>query len=159
LDRFEVTLIGKKSSGANLYLDEKGRRIYGNWCVECKLFRQAEIRAANGNAATKAYEKTPHGFLVRLYRNMKSRITGVQKEKHHLYVGKSLLSKKDFYSWAEDHPDFKKLFAVYKKSGFEQKLAPTVDRQDSSKGYELPNMEWVTHSENSRRGTISRFSL
>ena len=32
----------------------------------------------------------------------------------------------------------------------------SVDRVDSSKGYELSNMEWVTHSENSRRGAVNR---
>lgn len=36
------------------------------------------------------------------------------------------------------------------------KLAPTVDRKDPSKGYEIENMEWVTHSENSSRGAINR---
>lgn len=103
-------------------------------------------------AACKRYEKTKAGFLMRAYRNMKSRISGVQKAKHHLYAGKALLDKADFYLWAQESAEFHKLFAEYEASGYERKLAPSPDRKDSSRGYEPANMEWVTHSENSRRG-------
>jgi hypothetical protein len=47
------------------------------------------------------------------------------------------------------------MFEIYKSSEFNRKLAPTVDRIDSSKGYSLDNMRWLTHSENSRLGSIS----
>lgn len=95
---------------------------------------------------------------MRLYRNMKSRIDGVQKTKHHLYIGKFLLEKELFYIWANNSPEFFKLYAEYVASGYDRKLAPSVDRVDSSNGYTLDNMEWVTMSENSRRGTISRYA-
>jgi hypothetical protein len=87
---------------------------------------------------------------------MKSRISGVQKAKHHLYDGKTLLSKEDFYAWATNNPEFQALFNVWEASDYDRKLTPSVDRVDSSRGYELDNMEWVTHSENSRRGSKSR---
>lgn len=102
--------------------------------------------------ACRRYEKTKAGFLMRAYRNMKSRITGVQKSKHYLYAGKALLGKADFYLWAQDSAEFHLLFAAYEASGYDRKLAPSPDRLDSSRGYEPANMEWVTHSENSRRG-------
>lgn len=120
-----------------------------------QLQKQKEYRKKTGNALTKKYEKTPKGFVMRLYRNMKSRITGVQKQKHHLYSGKELLPKEEFYSWAFNNPIFENMFKVYEDSGFSRKLAPTVDRIDSSKGYTLDNIRWVTHSENSRFGGIS----
>jgi len=41
---------------------------------EEKNEKQRRLRDANGNYYTKKYEKTPKGFLMRLYRNMKSRI-------------------------------------------------------------------------------------
>lgn len=92
---------------------------------------------------------------MRLYRNMQSRITGVQKQKFHLYEGKELLNRNDFYNWAIDNSTFLQMFEVYKNSGFDRKFAPTVDRVDSSKGYILENMRWLTHSENSRLGSLS----
>lgn len=103
------------------------------------------------------YEKTVNGFLMRKYRNMKSRIEGIQKAKHHLYKGKEILSKEDFYNWAKSSKQFYKLFEAWERSGYERKLSPSVDRIDSSKGYTMDNMEWVTHSENSKRGTLNKF--
>ncbi len=108
-----------------------------------------EHRKRTGNAETHKYEKTPNGFLMRLYRNMESRVMGIQWKKAHLYKGKELLIREDFYNWAKPHSKFLKMFAVWKESGFDRKLTPTVNRIDSTKGYILSNMEWLTHSENS----------
>lgn len=121
------------------------------------LDRQKAYRQANSNAHTKKYEKTVNGFLMRLYRNMKSRIEGVQWKKSHLYKGKTLLAKEEFYTWAKDNPTFLKLFVEYELSGYDRMLAPSVDRVNSSLGYELANMEWVTHEENSKRGREARW--
>lgn len=123
-----------------------------------RLQWQKEKRIANNNLYTKKYEKTKKGFLMRVYRNMQSRINGNQKIKFHLYEGKSLLDKEDFYKWALNNQTFHKLFAVWEESYYDRHLTPTVDRINSSKGYELDNMEWITHSENSRRGAYSKWN-
>jgi len=70
---------------------------------------------------------------MRVYRNMKSRITGVQVAKFHLYKGKTLLPKEDFYKFGKDSLIFQKLFEEYEASNWNRKLAPSVDRIDSSK--------------------------
>lgn len=123
---------------------------------QIKNEKQRIARAINNNYHTKKYEKTENGFLMRLYRNMKSRISGVQKEKYHLYEGKYLIPKEVFYSWAKSDANFKLLFQKYKESNYDRRLTPSVDRINSKKGYEIDNIEFVTHSENSRRGSISR---
>jgi hypothetical protein len=79
-------------------------------------------------------------------------VHGTQKAKHHLYEGKFLLDKTSFYNWAMSCPEFHALYDEWVDSNYDRKLTPSVDRIDSSKGYEVSNMEWVTHSENSRRG-------
>ena len=119
-----------------------------------KLERQRVYRINNDNACTKKYEKTKNGFLMRMYRNMKSRVTGVQKQKAHLYLGKYLLDKDVFYEWAINQVEFHRLFKNYEDSDYDRKLSPTVDRINSSIGYVIENMEFVTHSENSRRGGL-----
>ena len=123
---------------------------------EEKNRKQREYRALNKNKCTAKYEKTKNGFLMRLYRNMKSRVEGVQYKKHHLYKGKSLLNKQLFYSWALSSDDFHKLFKVWTVKKHKMTLCPSVDRINSAEGYSISNMEWVTHSENSRRGVISK---
>lgn len=117
---------------------------------------QREYRKLVGNGATHKYEKTKNGFLVRLYRNMKSRVTGVQSAKYHLYEGKELLDKDSFYEWAKASKAFHSLFSLWEGSDYDRKLCPSVDRVNSNEGYSIDNMEWVTHSENSRRGALSK---
>jgi hypothetical protein len=123
---------------------------------EERLLSQRERRKSNNNADTRKYEKTVNGFLMRLYRNMKSRIQGVQKQKAHLYANKELLDKESFYSWAKSSKEFASLWYLWVASGYTRKLTPSVDRVDSSKGYTPDNMEWVTHSVNSSRGSLSK---
>lgn len=139
-------------------------------CIKCNVVKELSLFRKHNECVdgrcntckdcfklwTKEYERTPKGLLMRRYRNMKSRVTGVQKAKYHLYKGKSLLPKKDFYDWSIDHPDFLKLYKGFVESGYEMKLSPSVDRIDSDLGYEISNMRWITHSENSRLGCISK---
>ena len=112
--------------------------------------KQREDRKKNNNAWIKRYEKTKKGFLVRKYRNMKSRILGIQKKKAHLYEGKSLLDKELFYEWALSSKEFHAMFKVWEEAEYNRGLCPTVDRIDPNKGYILSNMRWLTHSDNSR---------
>ena len=113
-------------------------------------------RKADGNITTHRYEKTPKGFLMRKYRNMQSRVCGVQWLKAHLYLGKELLSREAFYKWALQSDDFNRMYLAWVESNYERKLCPTVDRIDPKYGYVLENMRWLTHSENSKLGAINR---
>jgi len=117
---------------------------------------QREYRRANSNSATIRYEKTVNGFLMRKYRNMQSRIVGIQWKKAHLYFGKELLTRDEFYVWAKNCKEFYDLWYAWCESNRDRKLCPTVDRIDSTKGYTVDNMRWKTHSENSRLGSFSR---
>jgi hypothetical protein len=123
---------------------------------ERKNKRQRDYRKRTKNSCTNKYEKTPRGFLMRKYRNMQSRVTGIQKLKAHLYKGKSLLNREDFYMWAFNSDDFNNLYTDWVESGYNRKLCPTVDRIDSKYGYFLENMRWITHSENSSLGATSK---
>jgi hypothetical protein len=127
--------------------------------LEERNARQREYRKQNGNKYTKKYEKTRSGFLMRCYRNMQSQVTGVQKQKYHLYQGKELLPRDEFYEWAKDQWSFYELWLDYWRSGYDQKLCPSVNRIDPNYGYTPDNMEWITHSQNSRLGSITSHIL
>lgn len=118
---------------------------------------QRATRAASGNAETKRYEKTPKGYLMRSYRNMQSRVEGIQKAGS--WGGKELLPRDEFYEWALSSDRFEELFAAYEESGYDRKLAPSPDRIDPDRGYTLDNMRWLTHSENSGRANRGRVSI
>lgn len=125
------------------------------WKYKKKKMTEQELFESKKQICKK-YEKTFCGYLMRKYRNMQSRIKGIQKQKHHLYKDLEILPMDEFYMWALSSEDYERLFCEYKDSGFNRKLAPTVDRTDSKKGYILENMRWLTHSENSRLGSISK---
>lgn len=116
-----------------------------------RLAYQRERRRATNNLHTRRYEKTPQGFLMRVYRNMKSRTSGVQKSKFHLYKGKELLDRDTFYEWAINDPDFQYLFKEWIATYCDRHFTPSIDRIDPSLGYELSNMQWITFSENCSR--------
>jgi hypothetical protein len=121
--------------------------------------RQRELRKLNGNVSTKKYERSKKGFLMRKYHHMRGRVNGEKWYAGvHLWAGKEILDKTVFYEWAISNPDFHRLFEAWEKSGYERNLCPSVDRLDSSKGYILGNMEFVTFLENATRGARSLWS-
>ena len=164
---FEIVSRGiKGSNGAFIfhYTSNFVKVIQRKFCHSCY---RADLRSKWDDKKKQkriTYEKeTYQGFLMRTYRNMLSRVSGIQSKKAHLYKGLEILDKEDFYNWAlrgysgiGSTDSFVSLYKVWVGSGYDRKLAPSIDRIDSSKGYTLENMRWLTHSENSRLGSLSR---
>lgn len=121
-----------------------------------RLAWQREHRKKTGNSDTKKYEKTKKGKLMRTYRNMESRSKGIVKGKSHLYEGLEVLTRQSFYDWSLSCQDFNRLYDDWVSSGYDMKLSPSIDRIDTSRGYVLGNMRWLTHSENSSIGAKNR---
>ena len=105
--------------------------------------------------ANSKYWKTPNGKLMLTYNNMKRRVDGYVKP--HIYNGLAICERNDFYEWCKRNDDFISLYKDWIDSGCERKLSPSIDRIDSNKGYSIDNIQWITHSENSRKGALSRF--
>lgn len=124
-------------------------------CKVCARLKRKDYYKDTKAEPWKKYEKTLNGYLMRSYRNMTSRVKGILKKKAHLYEGLDILPKEEFYAWSLNS-NYPQLLEAYKESGYDAKLAPSVDRIDSSRGYVLDNMRWVTHSENSRLGSVNR---
>jgi hypothetical protein len=132
----------------------KESSTYYKWssiCQPCKNTKTREYRNLNENKCTKKYEKTKKGFLVRMYRNMTSRVLGIQKRSINLYLGKSILSKDEFYNWALNDTNFNLLFDEWEKNEYKRKITPSIDRIDSKFGYTLDNIQFLTLSENSSK--------
>jgi hypothetical protein len=103
---------------------------------------------------SRSYHRTHRGYLVRAYRNMINRTTGLTKP--HLYKGLSLLPKEEFYRWSLANKHFLHLFRVWTKYNYDRRLSPSVNRIDSRKGYDLSNIEWISQSANSALGAMNR---
>lgn len=118
-------------------------------CKLCANKKIRERRKSNNNSTTKVYERTLKGKLVRTYRNMLSRVKGVLKSKAHLYEGLHILSKEEFYEWSLNNTEYNNLYNDWVKNKYDLRLSPSIDRIETSKGYSLDNIRWITFSENS----------
>lgn len=87
-------------------------------------------------------------FAIKLYAQIKHRVTK-RKAKAHLYLGLELMPIEDFLLWAAAS-NLSELYKAWVEAGRPRKLVPTVDRIDSTKGYVLGNIRWVTLSDNSK---------
>ena len=109
---------------------------------------------------TKSRDRTVNGFLIKLYRNMRNRINMDPNDRHaHMYEGLEILPKEEFFEFALNSDEFLHLFSEWEQSGYQQVFTPSPDRLDGDIGYLQSNIEWVTHSENSRRGALSRWGI
>lgn len=94
------------------------------------------------------------GFLMRVYRNMQSRVEGIQRREAHHYEGLPILPRTDFYAWSVGDGEFNRLWIEWQAAKRDKHLTPSIDRKDVSRGYVFPNMRWRTHAENS--GDLTR---
>lgn len=128
-----------------------GHVMYGRRCHLClNAYMRGEYRNGKRKESIKNHSKTLNGYLMRTYRNMLSRVTGVTKHKNHLYLGLEILPKLDFYKWSLENSSYKRLHRKWTLSGMDTRLSPSIDRIDPYRGYSLDNMRWVTKSFNSR---------
>jgi hypothetical protein len=105
-------------------------------------------------ANNRKYFKTKKGKMVSTYVNMNRRVRGYVKS--HLYEGLELMRKEEFYAFTESSAEYDVLYSVWVASGYSRRLSPSIDRIDTNKGYVMGNIQWITHSENSRKGSLSR---
>lgn len=89
------------------------------------------------------YERTPKGFLCRSYTYMQVRV-----RRQNGYIGLQLCTRQEFYDWSLLDPDFIRLHANWLINRCGKYHRPTPDRLDSSLGYTIGNMRWVTYLDN-----------
>lgn len=124
-----------------------------------RLSWQRDYRRKNGDIHTKTYERTVSGKLMRTYKNMYHRVKGIAPRGRHRYEGLEILDKSSFYEWSKSDVDFIKLYNDWVISNYNRKLSPSIDRIDTSIGYIIGNIRWITQSENSRLGGLCQKSI
>lgn len=97
-----------------------------------------------------AEHRTPDGYLADSYDRMVCRVEGRARStaSKRCYTGLSILTRTDFMLWARTNEEFWRLYRVWVISNYNYKLSPSVNRIDPRKGYDLGNLEWLTHSMN-----------
>ena len=110
--------------------------------------------------SVKDRKKNKRMYLVDKYESMKQRVNGthVSKRHQHIYVGLELMDRDEFIENSLKDPEYNKLHDEWANSNYEYKLAPSTDRVNGDIGYLWENIDWVTHSVNSRNGANSQWN-
>lgn len=88
--------------------------------------------------------------LYHIYYGMKQRCYNPNNPRYKNYGGKGV---KICDEWDSDYLAFREWAFQH---GYEENKGMSIDRLDESKGYNPDNCEWVSISENSRRGNIGK---
>jgi hypothetical protein len=100
--------------------------------------------------------RTFRGCILDRYGKITKRSKG-KSNRPHLYIGLEIMPKETFLEWSLEDADYKKVYDEWVLSDFDTRLAPSVNRIDSLKGYVSGNIEWITHAENSSLGSLNRW--
>lgn len=95
-------------------------------------------------------ETRPEFYLGTCYSEMSRRVKTFDPLRPK-YFGKSICSKEAFMGRFLNDKEFLTLFSGWRKSLFKRKFSPTIDRIDNSKGYDLSNLRFISHRENSTK--------
>ena len=125
---------------------------------ECKECTKKAVRKnyKQNREYYRKYDKHRQRYSIKRIINHKYSMMkmSVEGRNHHgrSCVGKELCTKEEFLAWfKKTEVQFIKLYKVWKKSGFDRKLSPSVDRIDNSRGYSIDNIQWLTQSDNSKK--------
>lgn len=134
-----------KETDCGIELTEENRYRSQLLCIPHGKERE-RIRARNRQLNDRPF------YMNKMWCAMRQRSTEARMESGAL--GHPYMSYEDFWNWYqnESYTVFEEMFAAYKAADCDRTLAPTVDRIDSSKGYELGNIQWLTLSDNASKG-------
>jgi len=101
------------------------------------------------------YRKTFTGCFSEVYGRIRNRCNGGNER----YTGMPLMNRDEWRKFLEDTvEDRKVLWGEWVASGYRLRMAPSIDRIDSAKGYIVGNCRWLPQWENSSRGGKGRRS-
>lgn len=104
------------------------------------------------NEIVKRYKRTLKGMILDRFKEMRCRVEGKRPKGKHRYEGLPICEKEDFLNWSLSSLELLNLYNQWVKSDYKRSLSPSVDRINSSDGYLLNNIRWITQSENSSLG-------
>jgi hypothetical protein len=122
------------------------RRVVSRDCVLCRDQRKLHSE-----------QTQPRSYLAHKYRKMRRRITGRAVKSAHLYKGLGIMPREEFLAWAVADSAFKSLWATYQLAGRPMRLSPSIDRIDTQRGYVRGNVQFITHSANSRKAALWKY--
>ena len=92
----------------------------------------------------------PNYYMRAIYNGICSRCREDSNQKN--YRGLPVLSKEEWLIWTDKNmKKFMKLYRNWQKSGYNHKLAPSIDKINNKAGYLPNNLQWLTVSQNCKK--------
>ena len=115
----------------------------------CKRYQSTrDTRAYDLNR----YRNNVKRHLSVKYSMIKTRCSGSKQSPS--YAGREFLTREEWDKWCEQsYSTFISLYENWRASGFQKRLAPSIDRVDNNKGYIVGNLQWLTQSANTSKFT------
>lgn len=128
-------------------------------CKKCYIANMLAFQATSENYRTYQHDRRYYNIkwiYGHRYNMLRNRATGYYKNKKHSSIGKPVLTREEYDQWCKENETiFMKIHKAWEKSGFKKALAPTIDRINNNGGYTPENMQWLTMSDNTKKGTKS----
>jgi len=129
---------------------------------KCKLCTKLDVQNnyKDKNEQYKSYDRRRQRYSKKRmfqhrYSSMKQRIEGRATRKYNV-EGKELMSKEEYLMWCAIEGNMKvfdEIYTAWVDSGFNRRMAPSVDRIDNNKGYTADNIQWMAVKDNSSKYT------
>lgn len=118
-------------------------------CTKCSKYKQHFGRNMCSSCLRKfKRQNKPSFYLGTCYSEMKRRVKTYDKLRPN-YYNLPICSKDEFINRFLNDPNFLKLFKEWKRNGFTRKSAPSIDRIDNNKGYDISNLQFIRQGINS----------
>lgn len=156
----KCTKCKKLKINTDFYKCSKNKSGLYSSCIVCERLRSFN-RKDQKSKANAIYYKTIKGHLNSIYNAMLRRCNPNNKKTKDLYYGvKVLITKEEFINFSLNNSDYILIYNKWKKTGYNRKLSPSIDRIDSDLHYSLDNIRWLpcgihsTLTNNKRWGNI-----
>lgn len=103
-------------------------------------------------------ETKPLFYLGTCYSEMSRRVKTYDPLRPN-YFGKAICTKEEFIERFLKDNEFLKLYRKWQRNNFQRKFAPSIDRFDNSLGYEINNLRFITHAENTGKDFRNKISV
>ncbi len=141
---------------SNLYFHTGLNQMTQNICKVCNEHKEPDSfsigrRVCKQCLRTKQnlYFKTKNGLISRIYghqrRNARDRQYSLPD-----------YTNDELRKWVNNKPEFHRLYELWKISGYEKKLTPSLDRIDDYKSYTFDNIQITTWAENRSKAHSDR---
>jgi hypothetical protein len=95
-----------------------------------------------------AKRRLPQKYIANIYSCLKRRVESPTTPNYNKLEGTSYISRAEFTDFSMNNPEFVRIYKAWQDSGCTKELQPSIDRIDSSVGYSLDNIQWMTLAEN-----------